>query len=272
MKLTFWGVRGSIPTPGETTRRFGGNTTCISVEVDDHVLVIDAGTGIGPLGRSLVSSEKEISILLTHLHADHLQGFPFFAPLYLSDRRVNLLDLKMGDREYTLLSMLDGVHFPLLPEDLAGDLHRVRGDAVRFLNEKGIAIERVPVNHPGGAYGYRLTGGERTIVFIPDNELRGPRWGNVTREQTVEFCRGADILIHDAQYLAPDMPHKWGWGHSTLEHACDLARDAEVSRLVLFHHDPSRSDDMLDEMREQGGALLGGTGITCTVAAEGTSL
>lgn len=272
MIVTLWGVRGSIPTPGPSTRRYGGNTTCVSVELDEQVLVFDAGTGIRSLGAALLGSGKEIFILLTHLHADHLQGFPFFAPLYEPGREVHLLDYEHGGASWSLVSALDGVHFPLTPEQVPGRLTRVQGDVLRFLAERGVAIDRLPVNHPGGAYGYRVSHGGRTVVFIPDDELRGPSWGEATREATVEFCRGADVLIHDAQYLSAEMPLRWGWGHSTLAEACELAGEAEVGHLVLFHHDPTRSDEMLDAVQEEGRALLEPRGIVCTAAYEGLTL
>lgn len=272
MITTLWGVRGSIPVSGEHVHRYGGDTTCVSIEFPDQILVLDAGTGIRHLGASLMGSDKPILILLTHPHADHVQGFPFFGPMYLPGREVQVLDHQNGGAAWSLISMLDGFHFPLTPAEIPGTLKRVSDPSIRYLRDRGIEIDQQPVDHPGGALGYRIRHDGRTLVFIPDNELSGPLSAAGLRDQVVDFCRGADVLIHDTQYLAEDMPQKWGWGHSTLPDVCDLAAAAEVGHLVLFHHDPSRSDDQLDEILDRGRDLLDPAGITCTAAREGLTL
>ena len=175
MRVTFWGVRGSTPAPGAAFARYGGHTTCVSVVVGDRVLVLDAGTGIRPLGRSLVGLDEELFVLLTHLHADHVIGFPFFAPLYEEDRLVHLLDHREEDEgSWSPLALFDGVHYPLHPGDLPCAVRRVGGDPVAYLAEHGIELARQEVNHPGGAFGYRVTHEGRSFVFIPDNELDPP--------------------------------------------------------------------------------------------------
>jgi phosphoribosyl 1,2-cyclic phosphodiesterase len=272
MITTLWGVRGSIPVSGEHVRRYGGETTCVSVEFPDQILVLDAGTGIRALGASLMKSDKPILLLLTHPHADHVQGFPFFSPMYIPGREVHVLDHVGRGAAWSLISMLDGFHFPLTPADIPGTLTRVSDPAVGYLRDRGIEIDQIAVDHPGGALGFRIRHDGRTVVFIPDNELAGPMSTAGARDDVIEFCRGADLLIHDAQYLPEDMPQKWGWGHSTLPDACDLAVAAEVGHLVFFHHDPSRSDDQLDAMEAQARDRLGAAGITCTAARERTVL
>jgi phosphoribosyl 1,2-cyclic phosphodiesterase len=272
MTITIWGARGSLPSPEPTNRRYGGNTSCISVENDKAVLVLDAGTGIRPLGQTLFSSEKEIYVLLTHVHSDHIQGFPFFGPLYKPGRTTHVLDFEQYGRRWSLLEMLDHFHFPLRPEEMPGMLQRVEGEPLDFLRRRGFDLTRQAVNHPGGAYGYRLRDAGRSMVFIPDNELRAPDPAEVSFEAVVAFCQGADVLIHDAQYRADDMPLKWGWGHSTLADTCQLAVEAKVGHLVLFHHDPSRTDDALDAVQAEARALLAPHGIACTAAYEGLRL
>ncbi len=269
MRVTFWGVRGSTPAPGAAFARYGGHTTCVSVVVGDRVLVLDAGTGIRPLGRSLVGLDEELFVLLTHLHADHVIGFPFFAPLYEEDRLVHLLDHREEDEgSWSPLALFDGVHYPLHPGDLPCAVRRVGGDPVAYLAEHGIELARQEVNHPGGAFGYRVTHEGRSFVFIPDNELDPPA-RDVDHEEIVAFCRGADVLCHDAQYLASEIEERRGWGHSSVEQATELAIEAGVRNAVLFHHDPDRTDGALDAIQAGASERLAAHGIGCAVAFEG---
>lgn len=268
MRVTFWGVRGSTPAPGAAFVRYGGHTTCVSVVVGNRVLVLDAGTGIRPLGRSLVGRREDLFVLLTHLHADHVIGFPFFAPLYEPDRLVHLLDHREEEGSWSPLALFDGVHYPLHPGDLPCAVRRVGGDPVAYLAEHGIELTRQAVNHPGGAYGYRVTHEGKTFVFIPDNELDPPE-REVAHEDIVAFCRGADVLCHDAQYVAAEIAERRGWGHSSVEQATELAVEAGVRNAVLFHHDPDRTDDALDAIHTEACERLAAHDIGCMMAFEG---
>lgn len=272
MTVKFWGVRGSMPVPGESTLRYGGNTSCVSVEFGDRLLIIDAGTGVRALGSSLQHSKKEIYLLLSHVHNDHIQGFPFFAPLYEPDRALYVLDYRRDDFTWSPLHMLDGVHMPVRCSDLPSRPIRVRDDAISFLREHGIDIDRQIVNHPGGAYGYRVTHRGGSFVHIPDNELDPPGVSNTSFEAFTRFCQNADVLCHDAQYLSNDMPFKWGWGHSMVHRVCELAIAANIKHLILFHHDPARDDASLDKIQEMARTLLATHDIACTAAHEGLSL
>jgi len=168
MIVKFWGVRGSMPTPGAHTVRYGGNTVSVSVEIEGKVLILDAGTGIRALGMALMGTDEEIFLLLSHLHTDHILGFPYFHPLYEQGRQVHLLDYQKGGKAWSLLDLLNGVHFPLCPEDLLCSYHRVQSDGLAYLRAHGFAVEALPVNHPGGAFGYRLTHqGRRLLPNIP---------------------------------------------------------------------------------------------------------
>ncbi len=272
MTVTFWGVRGSVPSPGRLTCRYGGNTSCVSVEAEGKVLVLDAGTGIVPLGEALAASGKEVFVLLTHLHTDHLMGFPFFAPLYCAAERLHVLGYEKDGRTWSLMDLLDGCHFPVAASDLTALPHRVDTDPLGFLARHGFEVRRHAVNHPGGAFAYRVRHGGRTLVFAPDNELDPPGAATVGFAEMAAFCRDADVLIHDAQYVSSDLPMKWGWGHSTLGRACALAAEARVKHFIPFHHDPSRSDAALDAMQAEAREMLAPKGIACTFAHEGLQI
>lgn len=271
MIVKCWGVRGTLPTPGEHTIRYGGNTTSVSVEVEDKVLVFDAGSGIRLLGLSLLGTGQDVFIFLSHLHSDHILGFPYFQPLYEPDRRIYLIDYQRDGQPWTLLSLMDGIHFPLQLSDLPCDYRRIEGDGSAFFLQQGFEIDTLPVNHPGGALGYRLTHAGRRFVFIPDNELHASKQ-TTSYASFVAFCRDADVLCHDAQYLQDDMPAKHGWGHSCVHHVCELAIEARVRHLILIHHDPDRSDDALDALQDRARAVLAPHNIACTAAYEGLTL
>ena len=268
MIVTFWGVRGTIPTPGPHTIRYGGNTTSVSVEIEGKVLILDAGSGLRSLGNALTGAGQDLFVLLTHLHTDHIVGFPYFHPLYEPNRRIHLLDYQKDGRSWSLLNLIDGIHFPLHQHDLLCDYRRVEGDTLGHLRNHGFEIDAMPVNHPGGALGYRVSHEGRRFVFIPDNELSASDQ-TASFDDFVAFCRHADVLCHDAQCLEDDMPDKHGWGHSCVQHVCDLAVAAGVKHLILFHHDPDRTDDALDALQADARAVLAPHGIACTAAYEG---
>jgi len=272
MQITCWGVRGSLPAPDPKNNRYGGNTSCVSVETEERILILDAGTGIRSLGRELVGSMKPIYVVLTHVHSDHVEGFPFFKPLYEAGRPIHLVDHVYDDTRWSLLETFDGFHFPLEPSDIPARVQRVEAAAIPFLRESGFDLSRRPVNHPGGAYGYRFSLNGKTVVHIPDNEINPPGDTVISFDELVEFCAGADVLAHDAQYTGDDLPEKSGWGHSILRNVCRLAREADVGQLVLFHHDPDRTDDELDAMQEQARNSLSEHEIDCTAAYEGLLL
>lgn len=269
MKVTFWGVRGSVPSPGAATVRYGGNTPCVSIETETMVLVLDAGTGIRALGKYLLGTSKTLVVLVTHPHFDHVLGFPFFAPLYEPGRELYVFDHSWQGRRWSLLDLMNGFHFPVAYPHLPSRCIRVEAPPAVFLRKKGLVLSEVALNHPGGARGYRVEGGGRSVVYISDNELIPPTPPTTGFEAMAAFCHGCDVLIHDAQYVQANMPLKRGWGHSLVSEVCDLARAAQVQELVLFHHDPDRSDDELDAIQVAARTALAAEGIGCTVAFEG---
>lgn len=272
MKVTLWGVRGSVPSPDPTTVRYGGNTACVSVELDDGILILDAGTGIRPLGKELMGGDIPIYVLITHNHWDHIQGFPFFPPIYQPHRTIYIFPFKRRQQTMcSLLEQMDGAHFPVTPEELMSNYECILDDPLEFLHRQGFDLSQIATNHPGGCDGYRLQHEGKSLVYIPDNELDPPYAKETEFDGFVQFCKGADVLIHDAQYLEQDMPAKHGWGHSLIGQACDLAAAAQVEQLILFHHDPDRSDDELDAIQKEARDWFNRNGhaTRCTVAYEG---
>jgi phosphoribosyl 1,2-cyclic phosphodiesterase len=271
MKITIWGCRGSLPVPGPTTLRYGGNTTCLSItSATGRLIVVDAGSGIHNLGNALVKAggPREVRFLFTHAHWDHLLGFPFFTPLYLPDYRLTFCS--GHHEEGTIHSFLTHqMKPPFFPVEMDACRADIRFHCDNPCNEDrccclgDVDVLPFPVNHPNGAFGYRFSEGGKTMVFVPDNELDFHHEGGASRQSLVELCRGVDLLIHDSQYTADDYRRTRGWGHSTYADTVDLALEAGVRRLGLFHHDPDRCDDDLEgqlawcreRIRDKGGNL-----------------
>lgn len=255
--FTFWGTRGSIPSPGPSTVRYGGNTPCVEVRAPDGSLVIlDAGTGIRGLGDELArrsdGSPVTGDIYLSHAHWDHIQGLPFFAPLYAPGNRFRIwTGAPAADEiEQAVRAQMSAGVFPVRFDDVQATME------FRTLNGSRSAaaytIDTLPVLHPGGALGFRLRApGDPSprLVYIPDNELAAPSSYDTPsdwRERLVSFARDAAILVHDATFTAAEYESHRGWGHSRYDDALSLALEARVGRLILFHHSPDRTDDELD--------------------------
>lgn len=251
MQIKFYGVRGSIASPGPETVRYGGNTSCVFVEADDGSLFIfDAGTGIRKLGEDLVaqSSPKDINLLFSHFHWDHIQGFPFFLPAYQDNQLINLLAAQLKDvNANSVLSQMTNPHFPVPSDKLDAKvvLLSINNSKLK-IGDNTIYVK--PLNHPGGGLAYRLESSLGSMAYVTDNELEPPQKPATSYLEWVEFLKNVDFLIHDAMYLDEELDEKHGWGHSLISQTLQLAADAKVKNLVLFHHDPSRTDDQLDEI------------------------
>jgi phosphoribosyl 1,2-cyclic phosphodiesterase len=250
MLVTFYGVRGSIAAPGPKTIKYGGNTSCVHVRLNtgDNV-IFDAGTGIRELGIRMVQNDEPLLLLLSHGHWDHIQGYPFFGPIYQPGREIrvcqgvdsNTVALK------AILEQMDGSNFPVHAEDLPSKITTVH-QVNEYLEAQSFHTVRKHLNHPGGGNAYRIEEDGVSIAYITDNELDPPAAPQTTYAEWVDFCQGVDLLIHDAQYIESDMPAKHGWGHSLISQVRKLAVDAQVKNLVMYHHDPERTDSELDEI------------------------
>lgn len=267
MQIQYWGVRGSVAVPGPTTVRYGGNTSCVAVEFQDSVLVIDAGTGIVPLGRHLRQLDRRIFILFSHLHLDHISGFPLFAPLYDAGSAVTLIGFENDGVDWFPTEMFDGVHFPADVRALPASIAKAPSSLTSTVIGPECEVAFLRVNHPGGANAVRIRTDTGTFVHVPDNELvpESRSWVDL-----VSFCAGAEVFSHDAQYTEEEYGSKEGWGHSSWERVCRFAKEAAVGHVVLCHHDPDRSDDELDDIQRHAARVM--NGMRCTVAREGLRL
>ena len=261
MEIRFWGTRGSIPSPGPLTLEFGGNTTCVEILLHSgRRIVIDAGTGIRSLGNHLKTSVATVRfhLLLTHNHWDHLLGLPFFDPIYREDSEILIDGWPLAFQALTRVfddHMGDGF-FPVGFDQLKARISFINRLARGPLVLDDVQIDAMPVNHPQGCLGFRFREGDQTMVFITDNELgqdEGQRFGDFAR-----FAQDCDLLIHDAQYLPEEMPEHRGWGHSSYEEAVRLAVEAKAKRLILTHHDPSRTDAEVKRILQMARKLVSG--------------
>ncbi len=281
LTIRFWGVRGSHPTPGLGTVRFGGNTACVEVSAGDKTLILDAGTGIIPLGRNLArragssKSPLEAVLLFSHLHHDHTQGFPFFAPAYLPQARLHIFGPGMTPEtlETVLETNQSPQTFPVGLREMASakDIRSLREAETVVWDETGVHITEAGQQsgndalvvhiqrsyaHPGGVYVYRVEWRGQSLVYATDTEgyVGGDR-------RLVKFAHGADALIHDAQYSEahyrgdlPGFPSTQGYGHSTVAMACEAAAAAKAGRLLLFHHDPAYDDKTIEGLEKEAQA------------------
>ncbi|MBI1275250.1 MBL fold metallo-hydrolase [bacterium] len=255
MEVTFWGVRGTIPTPGVDFARYGGNTSCVSVKCGEHWLVFDAGTGIHALGQAH-SDISNVDIFLSHTHIDHIMGFPFFRPLYNPTARVRLWagHLRVGksaEVSPTIRGVLSTIMsppiFPLVIDDLKAHLYFYNfraGESLeaKHLVDRGILITTHLLHHPDHATAYRVEYEGKSVCYVTDVEHSPPE----IDDALVDFVEGCDVLIYDSTYSEENYEAHRGWGHSTWEEALRIAEAAKVKQLALFHHDPALNDEALD--------------------------
>ena len=288
-RIRLWGVRGSIPVPGKSTVRYGGNTSCVEVRADGEIIILDAGSGIRLLGLALDKEfgprSMKLTLLISHTHWDHIQGLPFFSPAYNQQNLIRVLGYE-GARAglaKILASQMETPFFPVSLRQLPSHL------AIEELKEMEFRVGPVEVrskfaNHPGICVGYRLATSSGSIAYFPDNEpyeelklLLSSRDGiteeeardfaTAERRKMVDFLQDCDLAIMDTQYTEEEYTKHVGWGHSSVDSVVSLALDANVGKLVLFHHDPNHDDQMIDKMVEHARAFVASSGKSLEVEA-----
>jgi phosphoribosyl 1,2-cyclic phosphodiesterase len=281
LRATCWGTRGSIPSPGPATARFGGNTACLEIRTsDDRCYIFDAGTGLRVLGNRLQQEPgaTDVDLFVTHFHWDHIQGIPFFKPLHSPEAFIRIHGAAQGDLDIeTLLKQQMGpVYFPVPYETLAANLAFEHLGGQPWI-DNGVEVTAYRVRHPADTYGYRIQAGTASVAYIPDNELVGAKYpvdSTGWYPGLLRFLEGVDVLFHDAMYTDEEYKSVEGWGHSTFSQAIQLAEDAAVRRLYFFHHAPERTDRELLDILEAARADLAArdSGLELAVAAEGEEL
>lgn len=279
LRARCWGTRGSLPSPGRHSVRYGGNTSCLEVRADDRVMIFDAGSGIRQLGQALEQEQNEVDadLFLSHFHWDHIQGLPFFAPLYRAETRLRVHGARQGsaDVQSLVAGQMGPIYFPVPFEALSArlDFHHLDENASTV---GGAEVAAHRVRHPMNTFGFRVRSGDASIAYVPDNELTGGHYDLPAgwRASFIEFLRDVDVLIHDAMYTTEEYRHYAGWGHSTFRDAVQLAEEAGVRRLLLFHHAPERTDADLDAIVDdlRNDLSRRNSGLEIGVAAEGEDI
>jgi phosphoribosyl 1,2-cyclic phosphodiesterase len=250
----FWGVRGSIACPGQSTVRYGGNTSCVEVRVAGHRLIFDGGTGLRVLGQSLLSQMPvEAHLFFTHSHWDHIQGFPFFVPAFVKGNRFHIYGAVAPNGstiEQRLNDQMLHPNFPVPLQIMGADLKFYDLEVGEAIPIGEVLVENTLLNHPGEAIGYRVSWRDHAVAYITDTEHYPDRLD----ENILELAQNADMLIYDATYTDEEYysktSSKLGWGHSTWQEAVKMAKAANVEKLVIFHHDPLHDDDFMDQVKE----------------------
>ena len=288
--VNFWGTRGSIPTPGFKTKRFGGNTSCVEVRAGETLLICDAGTGLRELGLDLASrglTTVEAHMFFSHTHWDHIQGFPFFIPAYAPTTTLNVYEVSPSETRFEnlLRGQMASDHFPVSFSDLGSRIVAKHFDAQGQVTINDVQVACLEQTHPGQSFAYSFEYDGKKIIYATDSEidltLENP--DEVAEDLTalrrspaklVEFVRGADLLIADGQYTDDEYPNKVGWGHARANTVVDLAIQADVKQCAIFHHDPLHSDKRVEEIVDEGRARARAAGSDVQVlgAREGLEL
>jgi phosphoribosyl 1,2-cyclic phosphodiesterase len=256
MRVKFWGTRGTRPTPGRRTLRYGGNTTCLEVrDKHDNLIIIDSGSGIAELGAGLAQDAAlQAHLLITHTHLDHIQGFPFFSPAFVPGTHLTIVGPAGSAKslQAAFADQMDPAYFPVRLDHMPADMEFIERNPGETFEVGGLRITPHLLMHPIPTFGYRIDEGATRFAFATDNEIAMfAQEQNGTLKDLAEWCRGADLLVHDAQYSREEYKTHAGFGHSTFEEALSLAEHAGVHQLAFFHHDPAHSDTDIDALIEE---------------------
>jgi len=289
LKVKFWGTRGSIPCPGSERAKYGGNTSCIQVTGGSEVIVMDAGTGIRELGLELVAQRKslKINLLLTHTHWDHIQGFPFFTPIYFPGNEITIFGPRALEKslEEALMFQMQYSYFPVKGVELAAKIKFRELDGEDEFRIGDVDFRTKSMNHPIRVLAYRFTKGNRSGAYTGDNEpyydvladsnkadpgaQNRREFINECNDKVVQFVKGCDLLVADAQYTDEEYEQKRGWGHSSVSHVMDLSVQGQVKTLSLFHHEPTHDDKFLAAIERKAKALGKKRKLNVFMAREG---
>jgi phosphoribosyl 1,2-cyclic phosphodiesterase len=287
MIVKFWGTRGSIPVPGQKTIKYGGNTPCVEIRTDENNLIIlDAGSGIRELGRSLINDnlKKNIDIFISHYHWDHIQGIPFFLPLYERDYKITFYGQTSNgiEIETLLKSQMARTFFPIEIGEIRNDLKFYKISSHSSYRIGDTVLKTFQANHSSPTLTFKIEQQGKNIVYMTDNELNFEIDGDKNRfeelkekyKHLIDFCKGTDYLIHDAMYDQKLLEKKKGWGHSSNISVAYFAVMAEVKNLILFHYNPDYTDAKIDQMHKETAALLKQqkSKIKCIAAKEGLTI
>lgn len=282
MKLKIWGVRGSIPSPGPQTNKYGGNSSCYELRLSDgRIIIFDAGTGIRALGLKLMKEKKPVNmhLMLSHGHMDHVHGFPFFAPAYIHKNRITVVGCAQTGRSVKdlLKRQMGDVYFPVEYDGLPAKIDYIdycghQCGVTDCLKVGGAGICSHGLNHPGGGISYKVTEKGKSLVYMTDNELMSDASNAFPFEEFVDFVKGVDVLLHDTQYT-PQEYEKYtkGWGHSRYTDVARLVVEGEVRKVVLIHHDPEHNDrkvEWIEKKTREEIKRLGGR-AACVAGREG---
>lgn len=258
-KVKFWGVRGSIACPSPNHVVYGGNTSCIEVTAGDQHLILDAGTGIRGLGYEFVRKGlKSSSLLLTHTHWDHINGFPFFSPIFSQEMELDIYAGHLADNggiQQVFASQMATPMFPVPLEALQAKLRFIdfnAGETLRFGDD--VLVQTAPLNHPNGSTGYRINHDGLSVCYVTDTEHRPGQ----PDQRILDLIEGADLVIYDSTYTDDEFPAKVSWGHSTWQEGVRLCRAAKVRRLAIFHHDPDHDDEFMERLEDQARRMWDG--------------
>ncbi|QZY55275.1 MBL fold metallo-hydrolase [Crassaminicella profunda] len=249
--ILFWGVRGSTPSPNKNTIQFGGNTPCVQIQAGKHLLILDAGTGICQLGKSLIEQKEQIKahIFISHVHWDHIQGIPFFLPLYEKNHQFIFYGEKKDNTPFSQIikNIMTPPYFPITWDEIKADctFYEIYQDKTLHLDDH-LTVKTLRLNHPDDALGFRIEFEGKSCCYISDIEHQ-----KTTESQLIQFIKNTDILIYDANFTEEEYIHKKGWGHSTWQNGVKIAKKAYVKKLILFHHDPYRYDEELESIETQ---------------------
>ena len=282
MEVRFWGSRGTLPVSGEKTLKYGGNTNCVTLTIaNKHLFIFDAGTGIKELSNYLLQENKfplTAKIFVSHPHYDHINGIPFFVPLYMKGNAFEILGGRHSDRgiEKLIADQMDSVYFPITMKEFGAQItFKNLGEESFQLGE--VKISTILLNHPGKCLGYRIDYKGKSFCYITDNELyleNSPHYAQFDVDKLITFIQQTDVLVIDATYTDDEYPKKIGWGHSAVSRVVDVAAKAQVKELCLYHHDPDQFDVHIDAKLQFARDLLAqrGSSTLCSASMEGSTI